>query len=232
MFAFYWEGIRLSGRITALKVQKRNPQRVNVYLDGVFAFGLARITAAWLQVGQELADEKISELLASDGAEVAFQKALHYLDYRPRAEAEVRRRLHEHQISDEVIDPVIERLRQNGLIDDARFAKEWVENRSTFRPRGRRALAMEMRQRGLPGEAIQEAITDVDEDALALQAARKQARKLHDLEWLDFRRKLSSFLARRGFTYATIAPVVTQTWNELDKPETNLDDFEDYEVNS
>jgi regulatory protein len=215
-----------------LKLQKRNSQRVNVYLDGVFAFGLARITAAWLQIGQELGDEKIAELLAADGSEVAFQKALRFLENRPRAEAEVRRRLHEHQISDEVIDPVIERLRRGGLIDDARFAKEWVENRSTFRPRGRRALAQEMRQHGLPGEMIQEAISDVDEEALALQAARKQTRKLHDLEWLDFRRKLSGFLARRGFSYATIAPVVTQTWNELNKPETSSDDFEDYEVNS
>ena len=218
--------------MTALRVPKRKPQRVNVYLDGAFAFGLARITAAWLQVGQELSDEKITELLATDGTEVAFQKALRYLEYRPRAEAEVRRRLREHQIPDEVIDPVIERLRNSSLIDDARFAKEWVDNRSTFRPRGRRALEMEMRQRGLPGEAIQEAITDLDENALALQAARKQVRKLQNLEWLDFRRKLSSFLARRGFNYATIAPVVTQTWNELEKPGANVDDLENYEVNS
>ena len=221
----------MSGRITALKVQKRNPQRVNVYLDGVFAFGLARITAAWLQVGQELSDEKITQLLGSDGAEVGFQKALRFLENRPRAEAEVRRRLHEHQIPDEVIDPVIERLRRGGLIDDARFAKEWVENRSTFRPRGRRALTMEMRQRGVPGEAIQQAVAELDEDALALQAARKQARKLQTLEWPDFRRKLSSFLVRRGFNYATIAPVVTQTWKELENPGANLDEEEDYEVN-
>ncbi len=221
----------MSGRITALKVQKRNPQRVNVYLDGVFAFGLARITAAWLQVGQELSDEKISQLLGSDGAEVGFQKALRFLENRPRAEAEVRRRLHEHHIPDDVIDPVIERLRSSGMIDDARFAKEWVENRSTFRPRGRRALTMEMRQRGVPGEAIQQAVAELDEDALALQAARKQARKLQTLEWPDFRRKLSSFLARRGFSYATIAPVVTQTWKELENPGANLDEDEDYEVN-
>lgn len=225
MFAFYREGTRLSGRITALKIQKRNPQRVNVYLDGAYAFGLARITAAWLQVGQELSDEKISDMLASDGIEVAFQKALRFLENRPRAEAEVWRRLREHQISDEAILPVIERLRSSGLINDTRFAQEWVENRSTFRPRGRRALAMEMRQRGIPGETIDEAIADIDEEALALQAARKQARKLHDLEWQDFRRKLSSFLARRGFSYATIAPVVIRIWKELQNPETNLDDI-------
>jgi regulatory protein len=202
-----------------------------VYLDGGYAFGLARITAAWLQVGQELSDEKISQLLAADGAETAFQKALRFLENRPRAEAEVRRRLREHQVSDEVIEPVIEKLRSSGLIDDTRFAKEWVENRSTFRPRGRRALTMEMRQRGVPAETIQEAVAELDETALALQAARKQARKLQDLEWPDFRRKLSGFLVRRGFSYATIAPVVTQTWNDLENPGANMDENEDYEVN-
>ena len=46
-------------KITALKAQKRNPNRINVYLDGIFAFGLARVVAAWLQVGQTLSDEKI-----------------------------------------------------------------------------------------------------------------------------------------------------------------------------
>ena len=64
----------MSHRITALKLQKRNRQRVNVYLDGDFAFGLARIVAAWLHVGQELSDEKIEQLLAEDAKEVAYHR--------------------------------------------------------------------------------------------------------------------------------------------------------------
>ncbi|HOG79782.1 MAG TPA: hypothetical protein PK454_08510, partial [Anaerolineaceae bacterium] len=63
-------------KITALKVQKRNPNRVNVYLDGDFAFGLARVVAAWLQIGQILTPEKITSLQAQDTHEVAYQKAL------------------------------------------------------------------------------------------------------------------------------------------------------------
>lgn len=197
-----------------------------MYLDGEFVLGLARITAAWLQVGQELSDEKISQLQAEDNREVAFQKALRFLEHRPRSETEIRRRLQEHQMDDEVISHTIERLRRGGLVDDERFAQNWVENRSEFRPRSRRALAIELRQRGLPTEAIDQALDDVDEPALALQAARKQARKLQKLEWVDYRRKLSSFLARRGFSYAIVAPVVKQTWDELEKPEP---DFEEYD---
>ena len=59
----------LMKKITALQVQKRNPNRVNIHLDGEFAFGVARIVAAWLRIGQELSEEKIGQLQAEDGRE-------------------------------------------------------------------------------------------------------------------------------------------------------------------
>ena len=68
---------------------------MNIYLDGEFAFGLARITAGWLKVGQELSEEKIAALQAEDANEMTYQKALHFLSYRPRSSAEVRQNLAE-----------------------------------------------------------------------------------------------------------------------------------------
>ncbi len=210
--------------ITALVVQKRNRQRVNVYLDGEFAFGLSLIVAAWLKVGQELSEEKIAELNSSDEHEVAYQRALKLLEYRPRAEAEVRKKLTEHQFPEAVVEAVLERLRRSGLVDDTRFAQAWVENRSEFRPRSRRALQVELRQHGLDDEAAADALSEVDDDALALQAAVKYARKLKDTEWLDFRRKLTGFLARRGFTYEVAAPVVRQVWQERHSDNTKVEE--------
>ena len=117
-------------KITALQAQKRNPQRVNVFIDGEFAFGLSRITAAWLSIGQVIDHEKIRELQAADEKEVAYQKALHFLSYRSRSENEVRNNLRKHNFSDEVIPEVLDRLRQNHLVNDLDFAQSWVENRS------------------------------------------------------------------------------------------------------
>ena len=77
-------------KITAIVVQKRSPNRVNIYLDGEFAFGLARIVAAWLRTGQELSEEKIEQLQAEESRERAFQQALLFLSYRSRSEAEIR----------------------------------------------------------------------------------------------------------------------------------------------
>ena len=201
-------------KITSIKVQKKNPNRVNICLDEEFAFGLPRIVAAWLHVGQELSEEKIASLRTEDTRERAFQQALKFLNFRQRSQVEVERNLKDHQYPEEVVAEVVDRLWENGLLDDSRFAQTWVENRSEFRPRGKSLLRMELRQRGLQDEAIEAAIQSIDEGELAYQAGLKQARKLVDLDWIQFRQKMYGFLARRGFDYEYISLVVERIWQE------------------
>src|SRR5574339_57928 len=161
-------------KITALEVQKRNPNRVNVYLDGEFAFGLARIVAVWLRVNAELDERKIEQLQLEDARERAVQQAMVYLSYRARSESEIRQNLRKHEFAGDVIDHTLERLRRDGLANDAGFAQAWVENRGTFRPRSRRMLAMELRRKGIDEEASAEALKNVDDEALAYEAAQKR----------------------------------------------------------
>jgi regulatory protein len=211
--------------ITGLKAQKRNHRRVNVYLDGEFAFGLERIVAAWLQVGQELSEEKIAVLLGEDRQEAAYQKALNFIQYRERSEAEIQQHLKEQKLPEEIANEVIERLRRSGLVNDHRFAQTWVENRNEFHPRSRRALAYELRQKGIDPGAVQDVLQDVDEEQLAYQAAVKQARKYQTLEWPDFRQKMLGYLARRGFSYEISAPAAARVWEEQRE---NTSDDENY----
>jgi regulatory protein len=210
-----------TNKITAIKAQKKNPNRVSIFLDGEYAFGLTRIVAAWLHIGQELSVEKIASLQAEDTREIAYQQALKFLNFRQRSQAEVERNLKDHQFPEEIVAEVIDRLQNNGFLDDDRFAQAWVENRSEFRPRGKNMLRFELRQRGLQDEAIESAIHDIDEGELAYQAGLKQARKLRDLEWNQFRQKMYGFLSRRGFDYEYISPVVERIWQEKisDQPE-------------
>ena len=214
----------LMKKITALVVQKRNPNRVNLHLDGEFAFGLARIVAAWLRVGQDLSDEKIEQLQLEDSRERAFQQAMLFLSYRARSESEIRQNLRKHEIPEPVIEQTLDRLRQDGLANDSQFAHAWVENRSVFRPRSRRMMARELRQKGLNDEAVSSAIAKVDDEALAYDAAQKRVARYKSLEWNEFRKKLSDFLARRGFSYSVIAPVVTRMWNEAHKAEQHYEE--------
>ena len=98
-------------KITSISVQKKNPNRVNIDLDGEFAFGLARITAAWLKTGDALSEEKIEKLQADDTREHAYQQAMLYLSYRARSEKEIRQNLRKHEIPEAIIEETLERLK-------------------------------------------------------------------------------------------------------------------------
>jgi regulatory protein len=201
-------------KITAIEAQKRHPDRVNVYLDGEFAFGAARVVAAWLRTGQTLDPDQVARLQAEDAFERAYQQAMLFLSFRARSEAEIRQNLRKHEYAEPAIDAVLERLRQDRLADDGQFARTWVENRSAFRPRSRTLVSLELRRKGLADEDIRSATAGMDDEALAYAAAQKRASRLQGLEWIDFRRKLSEFLARRGFGYAVITPTVKRLWSE------------------
>ncbi|MFN7035326.1 MAG: regulatory protein RecX [Bellilinea sp.] len=204
-------------------MQKRNPNRVNVYLDGEFAFGLSRIVAAWLRVGQTLSEEKICSLQQEETREVAYQRALHYLSFRPRSEAEVGRKLLEKGFDPPMVEEIIERLKTERWLGDSEFARLWTENRITFRPRSRRLLRYELRQKGVSEDHIEEALHPLAEESeLAYQAGIRYARRLISLPLDVFRKRLTAFLARRGFSYGTIAPVVRRisSERETEQPET------------
>ena len=192
----------MNKKITALKAQKKNPNRINVYLDGEFAFGLSRIVAAWLSVGQALEDEQITRMQEQDATEVALDNAVKFISYRSRTESEIRRKLSEKGFSEQDIDKVLERLRSNGLVADEQFARSWVENRSVAHPRSRRLMAMELRQKGVTDSDIDKALEGTeDDDELAYQAATQYAHRLAKLDWVKFRERLSGYLMRRGFAY-------------------------------
>ncbi len=201
-------------RVTALKVQSRNKSRVNVYLDGQFAFGLAKIEAARLRVGQELDEAAIARVKKADEVEQAYERALKLLATRPRSEAEIRRRLREHEVAEPVVEDVLVRLRRAGLADDGAFASFWVENRAEFRPRSKRALLAELKRKGVVGDALQAALAGVNDSEAAYQVAAQRARRLRTLPRPEFRRKLGEFLARRGFDYETIEPILERVWKE------------------
>ena len=205
----------MEATITGIKQQKRNPQRVNIYLDGVYAFPVAKIVVAWLKVGQQLSPDKIKELQGLDKVEKGLQRALNFISYRPRSQAEVEKNLRKYEVAEELIPEIIERLKRGNLLNDADFARRWVEDRAAFRPKGAYALRAELRQKGLAEDAIEDALAGINEPVLAREAAQRKINRWSQLEWQEFRSKLSSFLSRRGFGYETVAEVCKEVWQEL-----------------
>lgn len=203
------------GKITALTTQKRNPDRVNVYLDDAFAFGLATITAAYLRVGQTLSPAEIESLQGADLEEKAKNVALGYIEYRPRSIAETRQHLQKKEYPDDVIDRVVARLQTVELLNDATFAQYWVEQRETFKPRSKMALQLELRQKGIDRARIETAVAEVDEVAAATKAVEAKARRWQTLPKLEFKKKLGGLLQRRGFGYDIIREVSEALWEEF-----------------
>jgi regulatory protein len=201
-------------KITRLEPQKNNPERLNVYLEGEFGFGIARAVAPWLQVGRELTAEEIQELKFEDQQDQAYQRALHFLSYRPRSEAEIQRNLRKHDLPEEVIQAVLDRLRDQTLVNDQEFAAQWVENRAAFRPRGKKALASELSQKGVSRQIIDHVLEEVDEEAMARKLARKKLPRVSHLDREEFFKKLYGYLSRKGFHYSLCNQLVNQLWEE------------------
>jgi regulatory protein len=206
---------RMLQKVTALKYQKKNRQRVNVFLDGQYAFGLQASIAIGLRVGQALSPEEIAQLQDRDLAEVAYEGALGFLGYRPRSHAEVEAYLRRRKASPAVAKTVITRLTSAGLVDDDAFARYWVENRESFRPRGRRSLRFELRRKGVPDTVVDSATGEIDEADSAYRAAHDRAQRLSSLDYAVFRRRLAGFLQRRGFYYEVVKETVDRLWREL-----------------
>lgn len=198
----------MGGIVTALEFQKGNKERVNVYLDGAYAFGLpAVIAATHLRRGQVLSDAEIATLQALDEQERAYEQALRFLRYRPRSRAEVERYLQRKRFAEEVITRVMTRLQDAGYLDDEAFARFWVENRQHFRPRSRRALSVELRRKGVEQDIVHEVVSEQDDEEAAWQAVEARLSRWSALSQEQLLRKLGDFLARRGFHYETIRAV-------------------------
>ena len=208
----------MTGTITALVLQKNNKERVSVFLDEQYAFSLSLLRAAQLKRGQYLSEEQIKALRSQDERDKAYNRALNYLSYRPRSQAEMERYLLGKGWDEVVVCDVIDRLQQIGLVDDREFAHFWVDNRQRFRPRGRMALRYEMKTRGLGEEIIAEVLEDVDEEQSAYELASSRARKETGLAPREFRRKLGQYLARRGFSFSVIEAVLRKIEQEMEQP--------------
>ena len=205
-------------KITAIRVGRRQGKRVNVFLDGGFAFSLeAEVTIReGLQVGQELSANQIEALARSDCFHRCLNTAAHYLGYRPRSEFELRERLQRRGFDGDSIDAVLAKLKEQGLVDDMAFAQFWRDNRQSFSPRSQWLTKLELRQKGVAADIIDQ-VVDVADDESAYRAALSKARSLSPSDYQSFRRRLGEYLKRRGFGYGVINHTVERIWQEQGK---------------
>lgn len=207
----------MAGAITALQQQKHNAERVNVFVDGEYAFAVSLDAATHLRKGQVLDDAEIELLRHDDTYEQAYQKALRYLGARPRSVAEVERALRDKGCADDAIAAALQRLVDQHYLGDDEFAAFWLENRNRFRPRSAAAIRQELRQKGVDRESIDSALQGLDEDAAAWAAATGKIDHWQALPKAEFEHKLTGFLARRGFGFDIVRRTVRRAWEQANE---------------
>jgi regulatory protein len=139
-------------------------------------------------------------------------RALNLISYRRRSESELRRRLSEYH-SEDAIDLTIDRLKEQGLIDDDQFAREWSDSRIRHSPRSSRAILRELSEKGVPRRVAEAAVDSLDDEATARVAAVKFARRLTDADYEQFHRRLLGHLQRRGYSRSVTRRIVSDLWN-------------------
>ena len=215
----------MAGTVSALQIQKRNKERVNVFVDGVYTFAVTVNVALGLRKGQYLSDADIERLVAGDERDKAYQQAIHFLGFRPRSQAEVAQRLHEKGYSAGAIEHTIHRLLEQNYLNDQEFARYWLENREQFKPRGERALRYELSQKGIDPQAIEAVLSDLDEATSAWAAVQKKVRQWQHLPEDQLKKKVMGFLSRRGFGYS----VVDQIWQKMQSEQSDSEQEADWE---
>jgi regulatory protein len=185
-------------------------------LDDGRAFDLSRkvVEEAGFKAGMQLTAERFEQLLATGWLRDALDASLRFIAFRPRSEAEVRSYLSRKRCPLEVAERVVVRLRERKELDDVAFTRFWLENRDAFRPRSRRLLRGELRQKGIPAGLAEKMVQGVDDEAAAFRLGRLRASRLAYLEWPEFRLKLAGYLRRRDFDYETIDRVARALWAE------------------
>lgn len=196
--------------ITSIKQQK-NKDRVNVYLDDKFGFGidLTNFVLLHLKVDQELTDSEVEEIVKKAEFQKTLDKLLRFATVRPRSEKEIRDYLKRKKTHISIYEQLLEKLKHFELLDDRKFAEWWVEQRNSFKPKPKRILKIELTQKGIVREIIDEVLgeTKVDEEKMARDLIERKAYKWKNLEPKIKKQKMMQYLAGKGFNWEIIEKI-------------------------
>lgn len=219
-------------KITSVEPQKKTlrlrfgqgPRRFNIFLDGQFAFGADEdlVVDRRLIVGKEISKEDLERLLGEAEIGKLMERMYGLLGRRQRSEREIRDYLKqlsfkkkikdEQEISELVVNELIEKLKGKRLINDLEFARAWVQSRS--KKKGKIALKSELFQKGIDREIIEDAISSqssaTSETQIAKTLLEKRIGRWKNLPMVEIKQKALRFLLSRGFDYEVAKEVLSK----------------------
>jgi len=200
-------------KVTRIEEQKKDKNRVNIYIDDEFSFGMSALLLVDYDIykGKEVTQKEIERYKEGDDLTKCLAKAYRFLSYRPRSEKEMRDKLLE-KFDQDNVDEAIEKLKKYSYIDDAEFARAWVCSRESGR--SAKAISFELKRKGIAPEIIEEATSGLNSEkelSLALDIVNSKS-KYQGLTKPDAYKKVGGFLSRRGYSYEIIKKVIEELY--------------------
>ncbi|MDB5182146.1 MAG: regulatory protein RecX [Candidatus Saccharibacteria bacterium] len=195
-------------KITAIKQQVKRQGRYSIFVDEKYAFSLSEnaLLDQKIRIGLEVSKEELQGFKDASKFDKAYNLTLSYVARRPRSEWELRDYFRRKEIDEEAGELILDRLKNFGYINDAAFARSWVENRRLLKPISRRRLIMELRQKHVADDVVRQVLEEdetTDRDTLRqlVERKRKQSRYQDD-------QKLMQYLVRQGYGYDDVKSVL------------------------
>ena len=208
-------------KITSVEPQKKNRKRFNIFLDGIFAFGADEdlVVDRRLVIGKEITPPDLEKILKETEVGKLMERMYGLFNIRTRSEKEIkdyfrmlsfkRKVKGDEEISNMVVDNIIEKLKKKGMVDDLIFARSWMEARS--KKYGINRIKQELYKKGINREIIDEIVGGEGLENVELVAQKLLDKKIgrwKNLKPMEFKKKAYDFLLRRGFEYELVKGIV------------------------
>lgn len=197
-------------KITAIKAQVKNPERVSIYVDEKYSFSLnhAQLLESRLRIGLEFDDEQLVALKHASDMGKAYERALNFAMIRPRSRKELEDYARRKKWAPADAQEIIDKLVAKRYLNDANFARAWIESRSLGGKTSLRRLRLELRQKGVADDIVNEAFakSNFDESSALKQLIAKKRK----LSRYQDEQKLMQYLARQGFSFDDIKTALGQ----------------------
>jgi regulatory protein len=198
-------------KITEIKQQVKRADRYSIFLDGKYSFSLreAELIKLALHSGQEIYETELSQYKGESDLGKWYDKTLNLLSFRLRSEWELKDYLRRKDCPPEISEQILNKLSNNGYLNDEQFARRWVENRRLMKPTSRRKLVLELKQKRIPSEIIDKVLLEDKDETDEREVLRALVEK--KLSRYPDQIKLMQYLARQGYNYDDIKSVLTET---------------------
>jgi len=218
-------------KITKIEYQKKSKDRVSIYLDDNYAFGIdLNIMIKYsLKKNMELEDDFISEILKAEDEISAYNYAISVLSRNQKSEKQLRQKMQDKGYDPQFIENAITKLKQQKYIDDERYSEMFINDKINISKDGKLKIKEALKSKGIDRLIIDEKLQEITTDEEIKRAYLLGNKKLKSIKEEDTRKKrvkLANYLITKGFEYAAVKKAVSKL---LDSSSDDFEEFDDFE---